>query len=116
MISYKRFDILKHKMEIIRLIIIAGIIGLVFLFDYKCIYLTYLHIPCLGCGMTRAWKAALTGHLRRAFQFHRAFWTVPILCYYVWKGGRIFKKNIYNIMVMVMILLLFIENYIHYFI
>lgn len=113
---YKRSYILKHKAEIIRLIIIAGIIGLVLLFDYKCIYLTYLHIPCLGCGMTRAWKAALTGHLRMAFQFHRAFWTVPILCFFVWKGGRIFKKNIYNIMVIVVILLLFIENYIHYFI
>ena len=35
-------------------------------------------VSCPGCGMTRAWLAALAGDFDGAFSLHPLFWTVPV--------------------------------------
>ena len=35
-------------------------------------------VSCAGCGMTRAWLAALSGDLSAAFAYHPLFWVVPL--------------------------------------
>ena len=35
-------------------------------------------VSCAGCGMTRAWLAALAGDWAAAFRFHPLFWAVPV--------------------------------------
>ena len=35
-------------------------------------------ISCPGCGMTRAWLAALQGNFGLAFAMHPLFWCVPL--------------------------------------
>ena len=34
-------------------------------------------VSCAGCGMTRAWLAALAGDWAEAFFYHPLFWMVP---------------------------------------
>lgn len=34
-------------------------------------------ISCPGCGMTRAWLAALSGNIRLALAYHPLFWLAP---------------------------------------
>ncbi len=36
-------------------------------------------ISCGGCGMTRAWLAAVRFQWANAFAFHPLFWTVPLV-------------------------------------
>ena len=35
-------------------------------------------VSCLGCGLTRAWLAALRFEFAEAFAYHPLFWLVPI--------------------------------------
>ena len=39
----------------------------------------FLGISCPGCGITRAWLAALTIDFPKAFSLHPLFWMVPFL-------------------------------------
>jgi len=45
---------------------------------YRCPFYTLFHIPCAGCGMTRAIKAFLHFDLVAAFKHHCLF-PIPIL-------------------------------------
>lgn len=49
-----------------------------YLLDIGCIFRLMTGIPCPGCGMTRAWLAALRLHFAAAFAYHPLFWVVPI--------------------------------------
>jgi len=55
-------------------------------------------IPCMGCGMTRAYISLLHGDLRHAFYYHPAFPLVPaaIICCLFHKqlGKRVFFTSI----------------------
>ena len=65
--------------------------------------------------MSRAWKCVIMGQWQEASQYHRAFWTIPILGAFMLKGGKLFKRNIWNIVVITIIVISFIENYIQHF-
>ena len=71
-------------------------VGLVYLLPFTCpiLYITGIHCP--GCGLTRAWLAALQGALGRAFVYHPMFWSVPLLYLFFWKDGRVFAQPRYN--------------------
>lgn len=103
----------ENKDGIYRLIGAVSVILLFVLLDIECIFRKYLNIPCLGCGMTRAWKALLKGDFGKAFRYHRAYWTVPILFIYIFKGKLIFKKHLWDILIIIFIVILFIENYLY---
>ena len=48
-----------------------------------CPMATFLHVPCPGCGMTRATLSALHGDFATSFHFHPlAFILVPLLGLY----------------------------------
>lgn len=49
-----------------------------YLLDIGCIFRLMTGIPCPGCGMTRAWLAALRLDFVVAFAYHPLFWVVPI--------------------------------------
>ena len=48
-----------------------------YLLDIGCIFRLMTGIPCPGCGMTRAWLAALRLDFAAAFAYHPLFWVVP---------------------------------------
>lgn len=105
--------LIKYRSQMFRMALIAIGVALVFILDYRCPFLYLLHIPCLGCGMSRAWKSFFTGDFAGAYDYHRAFWTVPILCLYIWNSGGLFKNKLLNGIILLVVLLLFVENYTH---
>lgn len=91
------------------------VIVLVYILDYHCLFQTYLRIPCLGCGMSRAWKSVAFGQWDMAFEYHRAFYLVPIAGLYLLKGGLLFRNKLWDIILIMIIVLGFLENYLHRF-
>ncbi len=58
-----------------------------------CIFVGTIGIPCPGCGMTRALKAAITFDFVKAFSYHWMFWALPIMyIYFLWEG-RLFENK-----------------------
>lgn len=49
-----------------------------YLLDIGCVFRLMTGIPCPGCGMTRAWLAALRLDFAAAIAYHPLFWAVPI--------------------------------------
>jgi hypothetical protein len=43
-----------------------------------CVYQAAFGVPCPGCGLTRAFRAAAKGDLRAAGHYHPLWWTVPL--------------------------------------
>ena len=53
-----------------------------FIYVYQCPIQYFLHIPCPGCGITRAYIAILSLDWKAAFRYHPLFFMVlPILLY-----------------------------------
>lgn len=65
-----------------RALLFAAILALSCLVLYVtgigCPFRAFTGIPCPGCGMTRAWLAALRLDFSAAFAYHPLFWVVPI--------------------------------------
>lgn len=61
-------------------------------------------IPCLGCGMTRAWIQVFFGDIRAAFYFH-PLWPSPILFILLYMFLRPKNKLAYNRFIMLIVLL-----------
>ncbi len=70
------------------------IIGILLLLDTGCVFYHTTGIPCPGCGMTRAYLAAMRLDFAEAFRMH-PLWpvTVPLLAVSLWKNGRIFPSS-----------------------
>lgn len=69
-----------------------------------CPFRFFLGLPCLGCGMTRAWGRILRGDILGAFYFH-PLWGCPplfIICF-LWLRPK--HRRLYRAVVLVMLLL-----------
>lgn len=100
-----------NKFGIYRLLICALILFLVIYFNIECFYKKTFHIPCLGCGMTRAWKSFVRGNINEAYEIHKGFFTVPIIVLYIYKGKFLFKKIIWDILLILLLFIIFLYNY-----
>lgn len=61
---------------------IAGfglLVGIWYFLSLPCPLYALTGLPCPGCGMTRAWIAALHLDLAGAFGYHPMFWCVPVV-------------------------------------
>jgi hypothetical protein len=65
--------------------LIHGVVFVIFAFllvAYRCPIYAIFHVPCPGCGITRAHLAALSLDFKKAFQYHPLFFTaLPLLLY-----------------------------------
>ena len=78
---------LKHKLL---LLLCFCLFVLVFwYFHLPCVFLKYLHIPCPGCGMSRAIFAAVRLDFAEAFSNHAMFWSMPVLLIYFFTDGKL---------------------------
>ena len=59
----------------------------------RCLFLTYLGVPCPGCGMTRALLAALRLDFAAAFAFHPMVFALPVMYLYFLFDGKLFAKK-----------------------
>jgi hypothetical protein len=58
---------------------IAGLVLLFYFFKIPCLFQAFLHIPCPGCGMTRAIQAALQLDFATAFYYHPLWILLPVV-------------------------------------
>ena len=73
----------------------AALLGIVLL-GINCPFRSLTGIPCPGCGMTRAWLAALRLDFLAAFRYHPMFWSVPVLMAYCIFDGHIIRPKWLN--------------------
>lgn len=57
----------------------AAVAGIWILLDLGCPIRNVTGVICPGCGMSRAWFAALGLDLPQAFRYHPMFWSVPVV-------------------------------------
>lgn len=100
------------KIKLLMTIIYILILVMVALLDIKCIFISTIGLPCPGCGMTRAIKAALRFDFIKAFSYHLMFWAVPIMyIYFLWEG-RLFENKKIDKVIWIVIITGFILNWI----
>lgn len=68
-------------------------IAVFYSFSVPCVFQTLFSIPCPGCGMTRALRAALQLDFASAFAYHKMFWAVPVGYLYFLFDGRLFNNR-----------------------
>lgn len=69
-------ELIRRALSCIGVLFIAWLV--LYLLDIGCVFRLMTGIPCPGCGMTRAWLAALRLDFAAAFAYHPLFWAVPI--------------------------------------
>lgn len=74
---------IEHRLKI--LILHCCIFGLLFCYvigsNGLCLIKVVCHIPCAGCGLTRAVKSFFAGNIMQAFAYHPLFWLAPIMIF-----------------------------------
>lgn len=91
----------------LKLLLIAlslGILALWVAFSLPCPIRHITGIICPGCGMGRAWLAAMRLDLAQAFRYHPLFWSVPALPLLVLYDCRPFRKQWLNVLTPVLLL------------
>ena len=102
-----------------KLLFTLALLALVLAFWFlrlNCIWRELFHIPCIGCGMTRAYAALCRGAIGQAFEYHFMFWSVPILLSYVYLDGNLTKNKTINTLVLIAIGIGFLIRWILWFI
>lgn len=67
--------------------------AVMWLAQIPCVFRVTLGISCPGCGMTRAFLAALRLDFAAAFAHHWMFWAVPLGWLYILFDGRLFGRK-----------------------
>ena len=93
-------------------VILALTVLLFYSANIGCVWQRLFHIPCPGCGMTRAWLAFFKGNVKQAFAYHAMFWSVPVLALFVLKNGLLFSKKWKNNTALLLMAAGFLANYI----
>ena len=84
------------KQPILKFGIIVGYPLLAFLFyrlGVRCLFRTLLHIPCPGCGMTRAVVSLLHLEFPTAFSYHPMVFALPVMVLYFLLDGKLLGKK-----------------------
>ena len=90
---------------------VLAAVGVMIGFGSPCPFDRFLHIPCLGCGMSRAWLSVLQLDFADAFSYHFMFWSVPpmVLCF--WLNWEPFPKKWMNTALYTIVLAGFFVNW-----
>ncbi len=99
------------KLKLIITVAVLVFALVMYIFKVPCIILSLTGVRCLGCGMTRALISVLRLDFKAAFSYHSMFWSMPILYLLFLKDGKIFDKKIYNIIILAIIIMGFVNNW-----
>ena len=91
---------------------LLAIAAILLILDTGCVFYHMTGLPCPGCGMTRAYLAALRLDFSEAFRMH-PLWpvTVPLIILSLWKNGRIFRSGRVNTAFYLLFLLIYLVVY-----
>lgn len=79
-------------------------VGINYLMPFTCPIRATIGIPCPGCGLTRAWLAALQLDFSAAFAHHAMFWSIPLLYLCFLLDGKLFRQAWANRLFYILIL------------
>lgn len=89
-----------------------------FLFSYimgrlgvHCLFRHFFHIPCPGCGMTRALVSLATGHVAAAVSYHPMVFSLPLLFVYYIFDGKVFGGRT-DTLILILMLVGFLANWV----
>lgn len=99
------------KLKILLLSALSALFAVYIYFDIPCVFLTFLGIPCPGCGMTRAFKYALQLNFLEAFRYNPMFWSVPVVALFFIFDGKLFKSDRANKTVIIILAIGFAAAY-----
>ena len=102
----------KYRIRLLILSLFCAALLVIVCLGLNCPIRSLTGIPCPGCGMTRAWKAALRLDLITAFQYHPMFWSAPVLMAYCLFDGRLIPQKWLNFGLLGVIVLGVAVNYI----
>lgn len=77
-------------------LLVTAVVALFYAFQIPCLFQWLLHIPCPGCGMTRAYLCLLQGDVGGAFGYHPMFWSVPLWVVLYFTDGKLFRSKWLN--------------------
>ncbi len=103
------------RQPLVKLAVLAGLLmgaWLMYLGDVECLWLQLWGVPCPGCGMTRALRELLQGHLLASLRLHPMLPAVPILGLYFLYDGQLFRSRWLNLSVLGGILLGFLLHWV----
>lgn len=106
----KRITHLKDKLAVTA--IIVAFVLIMAMSNISCLIKKVTGIVCPGCGMTRAYISLLHFDFAKAFEYHKMFWSVPVIYVYFLFDGRIFKNKNIDEFVLISISLGFFVNWI----
>ncbi len=87
-------------------LILAGCFLLFWVYmDWPCVFRSVTGLPCPGCGMGRAWLAALRLDFFQALHWHPMFWSVPVLVLFLIFDGSLFRNDRLNACILGAVLL-----------
>ena len=89
--------------KLIVLGLFCGILLLWVCMGWPCLFRSITGIPCICCGMSRAWLAALQLNLADAFRHHPMFWSIPILLLLAFFDGRLFPGYLWNRILLILL-------------
>lgn len=84
------------KLALFSLFIVLA--GMAVLLQYQCPLLKLTGFICPGCGMSRAWLAALRLDFSQALYYNPMFWCIPVLMLFALYDFNLFRKRLFNIL------------------
>lgn len=90
----------------------GGVLAIAWLLGMDCLFQTFLHIPCPGCGMSRAVFSLCRLDITGALLFHPMIWSVPVLYLYFLYDGRLFRRKTVDRTVLLLIAAGFAANWV----
>lgn len=90
--------------KLLELALAGGILLLWMVMDWPCLFRHFTGLPCMGCGMTRAWLAAFRLDFPLAFYYHPMFWCIPVLAVFFLFDGKLFRNQKVNNGILILIL------------
>lgn len=77
-----------------------------------CVFLTLFHVPCPGCGITRAFLSLLKFNFKDAFFYNPGIYLMPLFFLYFWQNGAVFKNKALNATILILATVLFLARYV----
>ena len=94
----------KKRDKLLVTLAVICFLAICYFIKLPCVFQYLTDMPCITCGMTRAWMSVLRLDFLAAFRYHELFWTVPILYLFFWFDGALFKKKKVDMAVFALIL------------
>lgn len=98
-------------MKLIILSALGAVLLLWVCMDWPCGLRRVFGVPCISCGMSRAWLAVLRLDFGAAFFYHPMFWSIPLLILYAIFDGRLLKRRKWDTVLLGLILAGFVVCY-----